>query len=83
MYPDQAPLPRFGRGTGLRLADALAFEHDAGTVRPGRCDLHERRLLRHDDGRRYPEQRRVIGHRLGMIAGRHSDHAMLALGRSQ
>ena len=58
-----------------RVLDRIALEHDLGAELRGLLDLHERRQARHHDGRRNPEPRRVAGHALGMIAGRHGDHA--------
>ena len=67
----------------LRFRHAFAVEHHLGAVRLGRRHLHERRRHRHDDGRRNLEPRGVIGHRLGVIAGRHGDDAALALGLAE
>ena len=64
----------------LRLGHALAVEHHLGAMRAGRRHLHQRRRHRHHDGRRNLEPRRVIGHRLRVIAGRHGDDAAAALG---
>ena len=79
MHPDQPALARLGLGARLRFADGLAIEQHLRAVRLGRRDLHERRRHRHHDGRRDAERCRVIGHRLGMVAGRHGDDAARAL----
>ena len=79
MHPDEIAFGRDRLGARLRLRERLAVEHDCGAERLGRLHLHERRRHRHDDGRRYRQPARVIGHRLGMVAGRHGDHAAAAL----
>ena len=83
MHPDQAALARFGLGARLRLADGLAVEQHLGAIRLGRRHLHERRRHRHHDGRGDAETRRMVGDRLGVVAGRHGDDAARALGRRQ
>ena len=83
MHPDELPLGRDRLGAHLRIGDGLAVEHDRRAVRLGRRDLHERRRHRHHDGRRNFQPLRVIGDRLGVVAGRHRDHAARALGGAQ
>ena len=83
MHPDQAALARLGLGARLRLADGLAVEQHLRAMRLGRRHLHERRRHRHHDGRGDAEARRVIGDRLGVVAGRHGDDAARPLGRRQ
>ena len=80
MHPGQIALVRHGFGARLRLRDAFTVQHDLGAVGLGRRHLHERRRHRHHHARRNPQARSVIRHRLGMIAGRHGDHAALAFG---
>ena len=62
-------------GMAGRILDALALEHHPGTEAPRVLDLHERRVARHDDGRRDAQAPRVVGDALRMIAGGHGDHA--------
>ena len=83
MHPDQAALARLGFGARLRLADGLAVEQHLRAMRLGRRHLHERRRHRHHDGRGDPQARRVVGDRLGVVAGRHGDDAARPLGRRQ
>ena len=52
-------------------------------MRLGRRHLHERRRHRHHDGRRNAKAGRVIGDRLGMVAGRHGDDAARPFGCRQ
>ena len=80
MDPGEAALAR-QRLARCACASAmrLAFEHDLGAVRLRRLDLHERRRHRHDDGGGDAEPRRVVGDRLGVVAGRHGDDAARAL----
>ena len=66
-------------GADLRVGDALAVEHDFGAMRLRRLDLHEWRRHRHHDGGRNPQARGMIGNGLGVVAGRHGDHAAGAL----
>ena len=64
----------------LRLADRFAVQHHLGAMRARRRHLHDGRGHRHDDGGRDVQPRRVIGDRLGMVAGRHGDDAARLLG---
>ncbi len=83
MHPGQAALARDPSRRAAAPRDGLAVEHDLGAVGPGRRDLHERRRHRHHHGRRNAERCGVIGDRLGVVAGRHRDHAARALGGRQ
>jgi hypothetical protein len=80
MNPDQIAFGRDLFGARLRLGNRFAVKHHGGAAGFGRLDLHERRRHRHDDSRRYAEAAGVISHGLGVIAGRHGDHAAAALG---
>ena len=75
MNPGEAALVRQRLGFRLRLDQRLAFEHDRGPVLLRRFDLHGRRGHRHDDGGGNVEPRRVVGDRLGVVAGGHGDDA--------
>ena len=77
--PDQVALHRNHLGARLRFGESFALKDDVAASRLGRLDLHERCRHRHDDGCRDAEPPRVISHRLGVIAGRHRDHAAAAL----
>jgi hypothetical protein len=61
------------------ILDRIALEHDLGAKLGGLLDLHERSQARHHDGRRDSQPRGVAGHALGVIAGRHGDHAAAPL----
>ncbi len=63
----------------LRLAQGLAGQHHLGAERLGVGDLEEGGVLGHDDSGGNAEPRRVIGDGLGVIAGRHGDHAAARL----
>jgi hypothetical protein len=79
MHPDQIALGRDRLGARLRFGERLAVEHDVGAMRLGGFDFHERRRHRHDNGGGDIQAPGVIGHRLGMVAGRHGDDAAAAL----
>ncbi len=66
-----------------RLLQRGSGNHDLGAVTPGVLDFHHRRPHRHHDGGGNAEQAGVIGHALGVIAGRHRDHAASPLVRRQ
>jgi len=83
MHPDEVLLLGDCLGAHLRLRHRLAVQHDGRAMRFGRLHLHERRRDRHDDGGGNTQAPGVIGHRLGVIAGRHGDHAAAALGRGE
>jgi hypothetical protein len=80
MDPDQVLLLSDFLGAQLRLRQRLSAEYNAGAMRLGRLHLHERRRDRHDDGGGNAQAPSMIGHRLGMVAGRHRDHPAAALG---
>ena len=79
MHPDQIALGGDRLGPCLRFHKRLAVQHDHRAQRLGGFDFHERRRLRHDDGRRYGKAAGVIGDRLGVVAGGHCDDAAAAL----
>ena len=67
------------RRLDLGLGDGLAGEHDMGAEGARRRHLHVGRRLGHDDGRGDAEPGRMVGDRLGVVAGRHGDDAGGAL----
>ena len=71
-------LGRFARGD-----EAVALQHDIGAQAFCALDLDERGAFGHDDSCRDTEAPGVIGHPLGMIAGRHRDDAGLPLRRAE
>ena len=76
---------RLGEMRGVRggLGQGFAVQHDLGTPCGGAGDLGRRGVTRHHDGGGDAQQLRVPRHRLGVVAGRHRDHAARALGRGQ
>ena len=83
MDEGEALLAAVLRGEGGGLLDRLALQDHLGAVPAGVDDLHRRRVDRHDDGGRDAEPVGVVGDALGVVAGRHGDHAVLALRRGQ
>ena len=63
----------------LRVAVAVADEHDLGAHVAHRVDLDLRRRLRHDDDRAQPELARGVGDALRVVAGAGRDDAARAL----
>ena len=61
----------------LAFVQVAAFKNDLGAVRAGTRHFRKRRLGRHHDHRGNAHLAGVIGHRLGMVAGRHGDDAAL------
>jgi hypothetical protein len=83
MHPNKILGGRDRFGARLRLGKRFTVQHHLRAVRFGRLDLHERRRHRHHDGSRNAQPPRMIGDRLGVIAGRHGDDAATALGRGE
>src|SRR5579871_3811341 len=63
----------------LAFAQGLADKHHPGAVGFRRLHLYEGGRDRHDDRGWHIEALRLTGDRLGVIAGRHADHAAPAL----
>jgi len=78
MHPDEIAFGRDRLGARLRLRERFPVKDDGGAKRLGRLHLHERGRHRHDDGRRNGKPPGMIGHRLGVVAGGHGDHAAAA-----
>ena len=68
-----------GARMGLGFGERFAVQHHARPMRARVLHLHQRRRLRHDDGRGNVHPPRVIGHSLGMITRRHGHDAARAL----
>ena len=62
-------------GAGLRLVQTSTREDDFGAEGLGIGHLHEGRVLWHDDGCGDAQAACVISDGLGVVAGRHGDHA--------
>ena len=78
---DEDELPGVGQAMRLggRLGQRVAVQDDARAVPARVLDLGVGREGRHDDGGRDAEPAGVIGHALGVVAGRHGDDAALLL----
>ena len=63
-----------------RVLEGVADEDDLGAEAARVLDLHARGEARHDDRRRDAHALRVVGDRLGVVAGRDREHALGALG---
>ena len=74
---------RFRRRSCWQSASVSPSDDHLGAEPAGGGDLHERRRLRHDDGRRNAEPLGVVGDGLGVVAGRHGDDAARAFVRRQ
>ena len=79
----EAPLTPMREREGSGLLDRLAREDHLGAVPAGVDHLHRRRVDGHHDGGGDAEKMRVIGDTLCVVAGRHGNHAALALARLQ
>ena len=79
----QARDPLTNVNTRARLREVGAVKDDVGAELAAIGDLNERGELRHHDGRRDPEELRVVGDPLRVIAGRGRDHPALARVRRQ
>ena len=62
-------------GAGLRLVQTSTRQDDFGAEGLGIGDFHEGRVLWHHDGGGDAQAACVIGDGLGVVAGRHGDHA--------
>ena len=80
---DERMVARHGGGAFLAFAQRFAVEHHLGAIGLGRLHLHEGRRHRHHDGGGNAETPGMVGHRLGVVAGRHGDDAAAALRRRQ
>ena len=69
MDQDELPFGDDRSDAVLAFAQGLAMEHHLGPVGLSRLYLHEGRCYRHHDGGRDAEALRVVGDRLGVIAG--------------
>ena len=63
-----------------RVVEGVAAQHHLGAEVARVLDLHRRGEARHDDRRRDAHPLGVIGHGLGVVAGRDGEHAAGALG---
>ena len=77
----EAALGRQGQRRGARVLEAVAGEHDLRPEAARALHLHGGREGRHHDHRRNAQALRVVGHALGVVAGRHGDHAACTLHR--
>ena len=66
-------------GLGIGIIEAVTVKNHLGTISAGCLNLQDRRSSRHADNRLAPQLLCRKCHALGMIAGRSSDNALLAL----
>ncbi|CFO07951.1 Uncharacterised protein [Bordetella pertussis] len=83
MDHDQAALARQFVAARLGVVEGVAGQDDFGAEAPRVGHLDRGSEARHDDHRRHAHALRVVRHALGMVAGRHGDHAGGALGLGQ